>query len=310
MFNSDIKPMEPQLRSQPFDSQQHIFQVKWDGVRILAFVSKDRVRLQNRKLNDRTMQYPELSSLTGQINCREVILDGEMIALKEGIPSFSRILKRDLAAGSHTPSKQVPVIYMVFDVLYYNGIDLTAFPWEERDRRLKEILIPSENVQITDSVPDRGIDLYQAVLEQGLEGIVAKDRTSPYIIGGKTSYWQKIKPRKDMNCIVGGYILENNRLKSLLIGAYHKNKLRFLGKTGSGLSQQTSEELMAAFPNLKINECPFAPEPKKQSNWHWVKPVLTIKVEYMEFTSQMQLRQPSIKGFTKIAPEECIMAEG
>jgi len=302
--------MEPKSSPQPFDSERHIFQVKWDGVRILSFVGNNNVRLQNRKFRDRTGQYPEMQSLTRQISCQDAILDGEMISLKNGKPSFSRILQRDLASpGNLEKVKHVPVTYMIFDILYCNGRDLTRLPWEERDARLKKVLIPSDSIQITDSIPGQGIAFYQAVLKQGLEGMVAKDSTSPYLIGEKTSHWQKIKPRKDMNCVVGGYIVENETIKSLLVGAYQEGKLKFLGKAGSGLSQDNLRELSAILPCLNVEKPSFDPAPKKQRNWHWVKPVLALKVEYMEFTTDGQLRHPSIKGFLKIDPKECILVE-
>lgn len=310
MFYSAIKPMEPITTPQPFDSDHHIFQVKWDGVRILSFVEKDRVRLENRKFRKRTDQYPEMQSLSRQVSCHDAILDGEMISLKNGKPSFSRILQRDLiSTGIENKVMQIPVIYMVFDLLYLNGKNLTSLSWEERDEKLKKILRPSESIQITESIPGQGINFYQAVLNQKLEGIVAKERTSPYIIGGKTSHWQKIKPRRDMNCVIGGYILENGKIKSLLIGAYQEKKLKFLGKAGSGLSQSNLAELSSVLPSLNWDKSPFDPAPRKQNNWYWVKPILTLKVEYMEFTSEKQLRHPAIKGFLTMKPEECILIE-
>jgi hypothetical protein len=168
MFYSPIKPMEPKSRPRPFDSDRHVFQVKWDGVRILSFINGREVRLQNRKLRDRTLQYPEMQSLSQQISGREVILDGEMIALKDGKPSFSRILRRDLAArGTKERVQEIPVVYMVFDLLYADGRDLTKLPWEERDGMLKKLLTPGGNVQITESISGRGIDFYRAVVEAG-----------------------------------------------------------------------------------------------------------------------------------------------
>lgn len=308
MFYSPIKPMEPKSRPRPFDSDRHIFQVKWDGVRILSFINGREVRLQNRKLRDRTLQYPEMQSLSQQISGREVILDGEMIALKDGKPSFSRILRRDLAArGTKERVQEIPVVYMVFDLLYADDRDLTKLPWEERDGMLKKLLTPGGNVQITESIFGRGIDFYRAVVEEGLEGVVAKERSSPYLIGGKTSLWEKIKPRKDMNCVVGGYIWEGGKIKSLLIGAYQEGNLRFLGRAGSGLGEKDLEELTKVLPGLRQEESPFLPPPKRPKNWYWVRPLLTLKVEYMEFTSEGQLRHPTVKGFLIMDPADCVL---
>lgn len=156
MFNSYLKPMEPKTCSHAFDSDHHIFQVKWDRVRILAFVNKNQVRLQNRKLKDRTLHYPEMQSLSKQITSKEAIFDGEMISLKEGKPSFSRILQRDLIStttGQSAKLTQIPIIYMIFDILYWDGLNLTTLSWEERDHQLKGALFLSEYIHITESIP-------------------------------------------------------------------------------------------------------------------------------------------------------------
>lgn len=306
MFTSPVTPMEPKLFPHPFNSMEHVFQVKWDGVRILAFVTKDQVRLQNRKLHSRTGQYPEMQALAGQIRAGSVLLDGEMIALRNGKPSFSRILQRDLSRQEKNYLVQeVPVVYMVFDIIYHNGEEITALPWEERHRILEAALPPSDTVQIVENFFHCGKDFYQAIRKQKLEGMVAKKICSPYLAGQKSSHWLKIKTRRDLNCVAGGYVLEKGRLKSLLAGAYLDGRLRYLGRVGSGFSLADGEMLLRHLPQLTIKDPPFSPPPKNLPDRFWLQPALTMKVEFLEFTEGLQMRQPVIKGFLNIDPAEC-----
>ncbi|MDD2496528.1 MAG: non-homologous end-joining DNA ligase [Desulfitobacteriaceae bacterium] len=308
MFHSLIKPMEPHSFPHPFNSDTHAFQVKWDGVRILAFVNKDTVRLQNRKLKDRTAQYPEMQILKKMLKRRNAILDGEMISLEKGRPSFSRILQRDLATNpKRIQAATIPVTYMVFDLLYCDDTDLTMDAWTIRNNTLEKTLERSQLIQVTESFFENGEKFYETIINHGLEGIVAKEIDSPYLLGKKNSSWKKIKPRRDMNCVVGGYIQEDGRLKSLLIGAYKDHKLHYLGRVGSGLSQQEAQTLLKHFPALTREDTPFASTVPNFKNHCWLHPSLTAKVEFMEFTNDLQLRQPVIKGFTFVDPQECTL---
>jgi bifunctional non-homologous end joining protein LigD len=244
------------------------------------------------------------------LKSRNAILDGEMISLENGRPSFSRILQRDLVTDpKKIKAAIIPVTYMVFDLLYRDDTDLTSNTWTIRNDTLEKTLERSELVQLTESFFENGKNFFEITINHGLEGIVAKEIDSPYLLGKKHGSWKKIKPRRDINCVVGGYIQEGGRLKSLLIGTYKNQKLHYLGRVGSGLSQQETQTLLKHFPVLTRLDTPFAPSVPNFKNCCWLHPSLTVKVEFMEFTNDLQLRQPVIKGFTFTDPKECTLSK-
>ncbi|HHY93191.1 MAG TPA: DNA ligase [Firmicutes bacterium] len=310
MLPATIEPMEPTLVRAPFDDPEFAFQVKWDGVRLLSFVEHGRVRLQNRRLRSRDGFYPELDSLPRLLSCDEVVLDGEVVAFQGGRPFFPLILRRELAG---TPERvrrlqaEVPVAYLVFDLLYLKGRPLTRLPWEERQARLAEVLRPGGNVHRVENF-SAGTALFQVVEGKGLEGVVAKRRSSLYV-SGKSRDWVKVKVRRRQLCLVGGYSAAAGRLQSLLVGAWQGADLLYLGRVGTGLSAREWEALAAALPDLTIPRCPFRNCPRS-SDFYWVKPVLPVWVEYSEWTEQLHLRAPSLVGFARARPEECRLDVG
>lgn len=308
MLSQQIKPMEPKSFPHPFNSDRHAFQVKWDGVRILAFVDNGGVRLQNRKLRDRTGQYPEMQSIKKLISGRNAILDGEMIALENGRPSFSRVLKRDLLTDPRRISVSgVAVVYMVFDILYLNDRPLIKEQWSFRQETLAKTLVSSGEVIVTESFFNQGEAFYQAIIGKKLEGMVAKEVASPYRIGEKHPSWLKIKPRQDMILVIGGLLMEGGRVKSLLVGGYRDDALLYLGSVGSGLSGDDLTFLGKNLPDLAAKDSPFSPPFPRSKEIRWLRPILTVKIEFMEFTDNLQLRHPVVKGFTRSDPAECIL---
>ncbi|MEI6100297.1 MAG: DNA ligase, partial [Eubacteriales bacterium] len=185
-FEWPVIPMEPVARADAFDSEDTLFQVKWDGVRVLAYAFPGGVRLFNRRLHERTQQYPELvDALEGLPP--GTVLDGEIVALaKNGKPNFPRVLRRDLV-HSLIKIKQaalaVPVHYMVFDVLWYAGRETMSLPLWERLEIMDGLKLFPGNIMKVDCEPKYGTALFEAVRNEGLEGIVAKKTDSIYIIG-------------------------------------------------------------------------------------------------------------------------------
>jgi len=308
MLNQKIQPMEPVPHKEPFNSPDHLFQVKWDGVRMLAFINNGTVRLQNRRLHERTLQYPEMQLLPRVLSAFNAILDGEMVVFHQGKPSFPLVIKRDFA----TRDKQiaglmelVPVTYMLFDILYINGRNITALPLVERQSILAESITPCTQVLVTDNFTE-GKALFTAVREQGLEGIVAKAKHSPYLPGKKHSQWLKIKYRPRRLCVVGGYTKRGKVVNTLLLGAYDQGKLRYLGRVGSGLTQEEWQVITGFLEDLRREKPPFANPPlTRKAVYYWVVPALTVLVEFTEWTEEIRLRQPVIVGFSSEHPEQC-----
>lgn len=310
MLEQKIRPMEPVSRKEPFDSPDYLFQVKWDGVRMLAFVSAGAVRLQNRNLNDRTRQYPELQQLARSVKASTAILDGEVVAFYQGKPSFPRVIKRDLSSrDSHIRGlvEEVPVHYILFDILYLDGTRVTPLPLTDRYSLLSTIVLPTPQIMVTDNY-DTGRALFTAVAEQGLEGIVAKHRNSPYLPGKKDARWLKVKVRNRRLCVVGGYTTRGSVANALLLGAYDRDQLHYVGKASSGLSHQEWRTITGYLAGNEQPHPPFVNPPRgRPGTFHWVRPALTVRVEFSEWTGEMHLRAPVITGFGTAAPEECVL---
>ena len=303
-----IRPMEPVSAPKPFDSAAHYFLVKWDGVRMLVFKEGSTIRLQNRKGNPRTAQYPELQSLSGLIKATEALLDGEIVVLKSGKPSFARVLQRDLA-GRESVIKalagQMPCTYCVFDLLYLDGKDLSRLPLAERLQILAGSVNAEKPLYLNENFPS-GIDLYRQVAEMELEGIVAKKKDSPYILGAKSDYWLKIKPRRRLLCVVGGVTVQQGAVRSLLLGAYHDGRLLYLGRAGSGLTGRDINLLKGYAAREAVSEPPFL-NPPRSKNLLWLEPRLTVMIEFAEWTADLHLRAPVVTGFSNRPPEEATL---
>lgn len=237
MLTYDFRPMEPLPWPTPFTEAGWVFQVKWDGVRMLALWDRSLVRLVNRKGADRTNQYPEITGL-GHAFPAGTIIDGELVVLAQGRPKFDLILRRDQrrqAAAIQSGAQQWPVLYAVFDLLYWQGQDVRSWPLSRRQSTLASIW-PENCTQLylVDNF-QAGEELFAAVGLAGLEGIVAKRLQSPYIPGKKRSDWRKIKHWRQINCVVGGYTLRAGLPSALLLGLYADEGLRYVGRAGSGL---------------------------------------------------------------------------
>jgi DNA ligase D-like protein (predicted ligase) len=293
--------MQPVLWEQPFQDDAWGYQVKWDGVRMLAFVSRDGVTLQNRRIHMRTAQYPELQQLRDLV--RPCVLDGEVIVLRDGKPSFSSVMTRDQQRGTIRPHP--PVHYVIFDVLAIEGREHLDTPWQERQRLLSAVAgqLPDPFL-VTDTFHD-GIDLYEATRNLELEGIVAKRLDSPYTFG-KSPLWRKVKHRREVNALVGGVTVREGNLSGLLLGAYAGEQLRYIGRAGTGLNEKTRAELLKWAKSASQTDSPFDHDIKVTgADVIYVRPALTAHVTFAEWTDDLHLRAPVISGFGEEAPESC-----
>ncbi len=185
---------------EPFDSDSHLFEIKWDGIRCLAFVDGGRVRLQSRELIDITVQFPQLARLAQLPD--GTVLDGELVAMERNKPSLAKIQARALLQDRHRielTSRCSPVVYIVFDLIYLDGEPLVAKPLLERRRHLEQLLsgLHVNQIILSEAVLGQGRDLFQAVQKLGLEGIMAKSLDGHYRPGKRTALWKKIKVKAD-----------------------------------------------------------------------------------------------------------------
>lgn len=305
-----IIPFEPITTEHIPRGEEWVAQVKWDGVRVLTYYDGHKVRLFNRKLNQRTMQFPEFIDIKDYCSASSVILDGEIIALHHGKPSFHEVMRRD---GIRKPEnvdkvrKQTPVTYMLFDVIYYNGLWVKDQTLRKRQELLGNIIIPRENVQLVENFPD-GESLFAAIKAEGMEGIVCKDLNSTYVINGKDARWQKVKNYRDLTAIVGGVTLRNGIVNALLLGLYDKQgQLWYIGHAGTGKLTHTEwRNLTAMIKPLAVKQSPFINKPQRMKEAVWLKPKITVRIKFTEWTKDRVLRQPSIQAFVAVSPEECM----
>lgn len=321
-------PAQPMLATPApaaFDDDGWLFEFKWDGVRALG-VCTDRTMLVSRRGNDVTATYPELNRLHERLVALDAVVDGEIVALHQGRPSFERLQSRmnlQNPKDIEQEARRTPVTYVVFDLLYLDGTDLTSRPIEERKRLLEDAVVGSEKVVVSTWVPGDGTAVDEAARARRLEGIVAKKLGSPYKPGRRSREWLKIKAVHEVDLVVGGWQPgEGKRTEvfgSLLMGAHTPEGLRFVGSVGTGFDDKTLHTIMEALSEIEQDECPFAQDPRTMGGAgfgkpirdpHWVDPCLVAKVEFRELTSQGRLRAPSFKGlrFDK-QPEDCTYAE-
>ncbi|WP_246042340.1 RNA ligase family protein [Cohnella pontilimi] len=299
---SDTIPAEPYWR----------YEIKWDGTRILTYHDEESTKLYNRKQNERTRHYPELLDTPSYCRASSVILDGEVIALAgDGKPSFHEVMRRDLIQKLDRVQEMqrlVPVSYMIFDIVYFNGEWVNSRPLSERLALLQDIVTPNENVQLAAFHHD-GDKLFEVMRQQGMEGIVCKDLRSSYSLGGKDDRWKKVKNYGDVIAVIGGFTLSGGFVNAVLLGQYdQEGKLWYIGHTGTGkLSKAEWRDLTEILTPMRLNKSPFANRPDRHRDAYWVTPKLTVKVQYSEWRWQegRALRQPSIQSFVKTAPEEC-----
>ncbi|MBP2000694.1 bifunctional non-homologous end joining protein LigD [Paenibacillus shirakamiensis] len=310
-----VIPFEPISTSHLPQGKAWTAQMKWDGVRMLTYYDGQNVRLINRKLNERSQQYPELLPIHDYCTAKSIILDGEIIAFDaEGKPSFHEVMRRDAVRRLQqipTLTQQVPITYMVFDLLFLNGEWVIDFPLKKRQDLLRKVILPSTLVQVTADF-DAPESLYKAALQHGLEGILVKDLNSTYAVNGKDKRWMKRKVIQDTIAVVGGYTLRGNIANALMLGLYDEHaQLHYIGHAGTGrLTSADWRQITAALQTLTIQQSPFTGKVSRAREALWVQPALTVKVNYLKWTPGGTLRQPSIQAFVTQNPLECIDDRG
>lgn len=280
----------------PFDDPDKLFEVKWNGIRAIAVIRDGQVRITTRGNKDITEAFRDVAdSLLDSADGDGLVLDGELIAVDdEGVPSLHRVMER--WHQDKLSLNTVQVTFEVFDILYRDGKPLLREPLYKRKHHLNACLRQNALVHICHYEEGQGITMFDAARSLGLEGIVAKDRNSPYQPGKRSKHWLKIKHSRTANLVVGGYTFGGGAREelfgSLLLGAYQGNKLRFLGRVGGGFTKQDCEIAYSAISQLHMDASPFAEAPTVDKLLFWCDPVIVVQVNYGEFTQQRHLRFP------------------
>lgn len=290
-----IEPMLARI-GEPFDADDHVFEVKWDGVRAIAYVEDGELRMHGRKRRDLAGRYPELQGLRRLPS--GTIVDGELVVLQpDGRPDFPGILRREngTAARAAAAAAAQPVSYVVFDLLYLAHESLLAQPLSARRVALAATIgeLADPRVVLSEGIVGRGRDLFAAACERGLEGVVGKRLDAPYRPGERTVAWQKIKPVQAVHCVILGYEPDGDRdFKSLIVATDFDGRLQCIGRVGSGLDMATKALLRAQlFARRTARPLIDAGIPGA-----WVEPGLFCRVSYLERTASGSLRAPVFLG--------------
>jgi DNA ligase D-like protein (predicted ligase) len=299
-------------RDDPFDSEEFSFEVKWDGTRAVAWAGEGDPHFQNRRLRSIAYRYPEIEP---EVN-GPAILDGEIVVMDEGKPSFARLQQREHVSEGFRAgllAEQLPATYVVFDILHWKDRSLVKLPLEERRAVLEEVVTPNEHVYLSEPIRKTGVALFEVAKERGLEGVMAKKLGTPYEIGKRVDYWLKIKTYVPQNCVVAGLTIGTGWREpyfgALMLGAYHQGELRFIGRVGTGFDRTKLEEIAAlARPFEGTN--PFPEEPSGEPVKYWMKPALVAEVKYLEFTSEGKLRAPVfLRMRPDLKPAACVLPD-
>jgi bifunctional non-homologous end joining protein LigD len=295
-----------------------VHEVKWDGMRVLADVHDGQLVLSSRVGNDVTVSFPELAPLAGLYD--DMLLDGEVVALQDGRPSFGALADRmhvrdrrraEVLAGTR------PVTFMVFDLLRLYGADLTAQPLTARRELLDRLDLSGRHWQVP-PVYDDGQELFAATLEQGLEGVVSKRRSSPYLPGRRSKDWLKSPHRSTVSAVVGGWRPEktndSGRLGAVLLGVPDgAGGWRFAGRMGSGIAGRAGSQLFEAIAGHPRAQSPFSDEVPRidRVGATWVEPLVVVEARTLEVTRDGRLRPPAYLGIrADLTPDDLQEVDG
>jgi bifunctional non-homologous end joining protein LigD len=275
-----------------------VFEVKWDGMRLLAEVSDGRIRLTSRTERDVTPSFPELTQLARL--APDVLLDGEVVLLENGVPSFTALLDRIHGPVSSRTVEARPVTYMVFDVLRLYGVPLLDRPFEERRATLERLDLASVPVLSLSPAYTDGRALLEATRRQGMEGVVAKRRDGVYRPGRRGPAWTKVTHRQTQTCVVGGWRPERgsvSRIGALLLGIPDGTALRYAGRVGSGLAGATAQRVLCD-RLVETAHMPFSERlPRPDSvGAQWCEPATVVEVSHTGWTEGGRLWQPVFRG--------------
>jgi DNA ligase D-like protein (predicted ligase) len=306
-----IKPMLAESRETPFDSADHIYELKWDGTRAICFL-RDGQRFQNRRMTFIEQRYPDLKVRTK----KPAILDGEIVVMWDGRPSFEKLQERERPGGKiHLDYlvKTLPATYVAFDVLYIGTENVMGQTQMERKALLREVLEEDDRIVLSDYIEARGVDYYNAVIARGLEGIIAKRRDARYVPGRRSKDWIKIKKKTTLDCVIAGITAgegeREDTFGSLIMGAYYQGSLFHVGRVGTGFSEAFRRSLYPRLLALRQEECPFPEVPEIDAHVaFWTRPVLVAEVHFLEFSKERHMRAPSFSRMREDKrPEDCIV---
>jgi bifunctional non-homologous end joining protein LigD len=317
-----IDPMKPRLVEAPPTVGNWAYEIKFDGIRVLAVKKGRKVSLLSRNRNELAKRFPDIVRAVLDLKIGECVLDGEIVALDEkGRSSFQ------LLQGLEMEGRKAPVLYYIFDLLQAEGRNFLNVPLEKRKEWLARFLRGSKDpIRLSADIGGDARLLLDQVKRIGLEGIIGKRRQSIYEPGRRSGAWIKLKCLNEQEFVIGGYTPPAGSRKyfgAILVGYYEKSGLRFAGKVGTGFDGKTLSSLYRQFQKEKRQGCPFVDLPYKQgSAWAqalspgemkkcvWINPVFVAQVKFSEWTRDGKLRQPVYLGLREDKKAQDVGREG
>jgi bifunctional non-homologous end joining protein LigD len=282
-----VQPMLATLVPEPFDRPGWVYEEKYDGFRILAYKEGSNVSLLSRNGKDRTETYPNIAAAIARLSARTLLLDGEVVAFDNRRVSRFQLLQE----GKVSP------LYAVFDCLYQNGRDLRAEPLSARRGSMEAAIRGSEILFPSHRLDENGLAAFQVAKTKGYEGMVAKDDSSPYI-EGRSRNWLKCKVHQEDEFVIAGYTRPagaRTHFGALLLGAYHRGQLHYVGKVGTGFNRKSLASLFQEFQPL-VRGKPSLLDPPPEKGVTYLAPQLVAQIAYEELTADKKLRQPVFLG--------------
>lgn len=288
-----IKPMLATPAEVPFTDKDWVFEIKWDGYRAITEKKGKNIKFYSRNGLEFQELYPELVPELMKIK-KDCVLDGEIVVLnEEGKPSFQKLQQFD-------EDRSMPILYYVFDCLWYDGQDITGLPLTERKKYAQKALPKSHAVLYSDHVEEEGEKFFNEIIKlDGLEGMMAKRADSTYEEGRRSRSWLKIKLANTQEAVIAGYTAPRESRKyfgALILGVYDKKKLRYIGHSGTGFTDKMLKELYAKMQPLVTDQSPFDEKVPVNAAVTWVEPELVCNVKFSEFTDEGIMRHPVFMG--------------
>jgi bifunctional non-homologous end joining protein LigD len=291
------------LVAEPFHRPGWVYEEKYDGYRILAYKEGAQVTLLSRNGNDRSATFASVAASLAKLPDRLILLDGEVVAFDaKGVSRFQLLQRGDVANA-----------FAVFDILYRDGRDLRGEPLSGRRRELEDAIgKESKELFLSKRLADDGLEAYRIAKRRNLEGLVAKDLTSPYE-ERRSRAWLKVKVHQEEEFVIAGYTApqgSRQHIGALLLGAYGGDDLHFVGKVGTGFTEQSLAELYRMFQTIARSTTAFV-NPPREKGVTWTAPKLVAQIAFAEWTRDRKLRQPVFLGLRDDKdPRECLLPTG
>ncbi len=307
-INELIKPMLAKKATKIFEDPDWVFELKWDGYRAIANISKEEVKLYSRNGHSFNEKFSPVVKALDTIK-HDAILDGEIVLLdKNGKPVFQNL-------QNYSPEDKGELVYYVFDLLHLNGHSTMELPLINRKSLIEDVLGDVPGIKYSEHIEEDATVFYDEAIERGMEGVIAKKASSKYFPGSRSDSWLKIKSQERQEALICGYTEGKRAFGSLILGVYENDKLIYIGNCGTGFGEDMQKEILEKLKPLEIEKKPFKEKVNlKGREPNWVKPEIICEVVFSEWTDSGSMRHPVFKGLRsdkkpkEITKEEEVMA--